>query len=135
MNFIYSYLSNNVNQVKICVYLSCGWNHYLFTPVSTGTFFFFIILFFLIYNVYNLNHLVTNTLLGSSRGGFLLEFPSRINLSCRAELDHLSSPHTCYISSVFVSSKPKYFRSDNKTWLFLVLLNYCYCGLLWNCSL
>jgi len=48
---------------------------------------------------------------------FLLTFSSRISLS-GAELDHLSRPCVCCISSVCESSKTKYFRSDNKTWLF-----------------
>lgn len=68
-------------------------------------------------NMYNLNHLLIHALFDCLRGHFLLRFPFRIILP-GAELAHLSGPCTCYILSLFVSSKIEYFRSNKKTWLF-----------------
>lgn len=48
---------------------------------------------------------------------FLLKISSKITLS-GAKLNHLSGACICCLSCVFVSSKTKYFRSDNKAWLF-----------------
>lgn len=68
-------------------------------------------------NMYNLNHLLIRALFDCLRDHFLLRFPFRIILP-GAELAHLSGPCTCYILSLFVSSKIEYFRSNKKTWLF-----------------
>lgn len=64
---------------------------------------------------------------------FLLKFPPRTAFP-GAEVGHLSGPCNSCLLSVFIFSKPKYFRSKSKT-SFSVLVNYYYCGWLWSYSL